>query len=200
MFVSFARHTRGQGTEKTGMPMTPSRCSVEPVSPSASEYAFQRLRCPSIVMVQPTQDRIREHLARLVQRRCRKHRRLRNPLPKPLMRAGLMKVQDIVLEKAVELLFMQDQDVIQAFSSHASQKAFTDSICSWRSIRRSKHLDATRCCDACETRPECAIIIPNEICWRLPIRSRLPQRYALPRDPSAIASHSHESPCATSVR
>src|SRR2546421_4469927 len=110
------------------MPMTPSRCSVEPVSPSASEYAFQRLGCPSIVMVQPTQDRIREHLARLVQRRCRKHRRLRNPLPKPLMRAGLMKVQDIVLEKALELLFMQDQDVMQAFSSHASQKAFTDSI------------------------------------------------------------------------
>ena len=39
-----------------------------------------------------------------------------------------MKVQDIVLEKALELLFMQDQDVMQAFSSHASQKAFTDSI------------------------------------------------------------------------
>ena len=91
------------------------------------------------------------------------------------MGSGLIKVQDIVLEKAVELLLMQDQEVIQAFSSHASQKTFTDSICLWGSIRRSKYLDATRCCDACETRPEFAIIIPNEICGRLPIRSRLPQ-------------------------
>ena len=40
------------------------------------------------------------------------------------MGSGLIKVEDIVLEKAVELLFMQDQEVIQAFSSHASQKAF----------------------------------------------------------------------------
>jgi hypothetical protein len=70
---------------------------------------------------------------------------------------------------------MHDQEVIQAFSSHASQKAFTDSICLWRSIRCSKHLDVTRCRYACETRPEFAIIIPNEIFWRLPIRSRLPQ-------------------------
>ena len=95
------------------------------------------------------------------------HRRLRNQLPKPLMRSSLIKVEDIVLEKAVELLSMQDQEMIQAFSSHASQKAFADSICLWRSIRRSKHLDATRCCYACETRPEYAIIIPNEICWLL---------------------------------
>src|SRR5205807_8760427 len=48
-------------------------------------------------------------------------------------------------------------------------------IGSWRTIRRFQHLDAARCCYACETRPEFAIIIPNEICWRLPIRSRLPQ-------------------------
>jgi len=35
------------------------------------------------------------------------------------MGSGLMKVEDIVLEKAAELLFMRDQEVIQAFSSHA---------------------------------------------------------------------------------
>jgi hypothetical protein len=46
------------------------------------------------------------HLARLVRRRCRKHRWLRNPLPKLLMGSGLIKVEDIVLEKAVELLFI----------------------------------------------------------------------------------------------
>ena len=96
------------------------------------------------------------------------------------MGSGLIKVDDIALEKAVELLLMQDQEVIQAFSPHASQKAFTDSIRLWRSIRRSKHFDATCCCHSCKTRPEFAIIIPNQICWRLPIRSRLPQ---LLRDP-----------------
>ena len=30
--ISFARHTRGQGTEKTGTTLTRSQCSVEPVS------------------------------------------------------------------------------------------------------------------------------------------------------------------------
>ena len=57
------------------------------------------------------------------------------------MGSGLMKVQDIVLEKAVELLFMPDQEVIQAFSSYTAQKAFTDGICSWRPVRRSKHFE-----------------------------------------------------------
>ena len=60
------------------------------------------------------------------------------------MGSSVIKVEDIVLEKAEELLFMQDQEVIQAFSSHASQKAFTDSICSWRTIRRFQYLDAAR--------------------------------------------------------
>lgn len=39
------------------------------------------------------------------------------------MGSGSMKVEHIVLEKAVELLFMQDQEVIQAFSWHASRDA-----------------------------------------------------------------------------
>ncbi len=91
------------------------------------------------------------------------------------MGSGLIKVEDIVLEKAVELLFMQDQEVIQAFSSHASQKAFTDSICSWRSIRRSKYLDATRCCHSSETGAKLAVVIANEILRRVSIGSRLSQ-------------------------
>jgi len=57
------------------------------------------------------------------------HWRIRNPLLKPLMGSGLVEVQDIRLEKPGELLRMENQEVIQAFSPHASQKAFTDSIC-----------------------------------------------------------------------
>ena len=59
------------------------------------------------------------------------------------------------LEEAGELLLMEDQELIQACSPHASQKALTDSVCSWRTVRRSKHLDAARCC--------------FELCWLLSI-------------------------------
>ncbi len=91
------------------------------------------------------------------------------------MRSSLIEVQDIGPEEAGEVLLMEDQEVIQAFSPHASQKALTDGIGLWRTIRRSKHLDAARCCDARKIRAEFAIIIPNQIIWRLSIRSRLQQ-------------------------
>src|SRR5690348_11458052 len=107
------------------------------------------------------------------------------------MRSSLIEVQNIGLEEAGEVLLMEDQEVIQAFSPHASQKTLTDSICSWRTIRRSKHLDAARCCYARKIRAEFAISIPNQIFWRLSIRSHLPERYAPPRDPSENASHLH---------
>ncbi len=37
---------------------------------------------------------------------------------------------------------VQDQDVIQALSSHTSQESFTDGIGSWRVIRHFENLDA----------------------------------------------------------
>ncbi len=95
------------------------------------------------------------------------------------MWSSLIVVHDIGLEESVELFLMQDQDMIQAFSSHASQKAFADGICSRRSVRRSKHLDAARCCDASETVAKRAIIIANEIPGGLSIGSCLSERYAL---------------------
>jgi hypothetical protein len=51
-----------------------------------------------------------------------------DPLPKPLMRSSLVEVHCIRIEETVELLLLEDQEVIQAFSSHTSQKAFTDGI------------------------------------------------------------------------
>lgn len=96
------------------------------------------------------------------------------------MRSSLVKVHDIRFEKAVKLLLLEDQEVIQAFSPHTSQKAFTDCICARRSVRCSKHLDATRFCHARKILPECAIIIPDQICGYVPIRRGLAQ---LLRDP-----------------
>ncbi len=87
----------------------------------------------------------------------------------------MIKVQDIVIEKPLELLLMKDQIVIQAFSSHAPQKTLTDCIGLRGSIRRSKHLDATGGCHSGKIRPEFLVIIPDEVLGDLPIRSRFPQ-------------------------
>ena len=70
---------------------------------------------------------------------------------------------------------MENQEMIQAFSPHASQKAFTNGIRSRRPVRRSKDFDATRCCHSCEIRPEFAVIISNQIARPFSIRSRFAQ-------------------------
>lgn len=96
------------------------------------------------------------------------------------MRSSLVEVHDIRFEKAVQLLFLEDQEVIQAFSSHTSQKAFTDGIRLWGSVRRSKDVDAARGCYSREFRPEFAIIIPDQIIWRVSIGSRFSQLLRYP--------------------
>ncbi len=97
------------------------------------------------------------------------------------MRSSLIEIQDICPEEAGEVLLMEDQEVIQAFSPYASQKALTDGIGLWRMVWRSKHLDAARCCDARKIGAEFAIIIPNQILWRLSIWSCLPQLLRHPK-------------------
>jgi hypothetical protein len=98
------------------------------------------------------------------------------------MGSGLIEVDDIGFEKPSELLLMQDEEVIETYSPHASQKTFTDSIGLRGSIRRSQHIDATCGRHACEIRTEFPVIIPNQVFGCLSIRSRLPQRYAPPKD------------------
>jgi hypothetical protein len=100
---------------------------------------------------------------------------LRNLLSDPLMRSSLVEVHDIRHEKPVELLLMEDQEVIQTFSPHASQEAFTHGIGSRSSVRRSKGFDVARGCYSCEFQPEFAIIVPNQVSWSFSIRSRLSQ-------------------------
>ena len=83
------------------------------------EYDFHGLCCSLVVMVQSPQHRNGEYLMRLGRWRSRKRQRLGNPLPKPLMRSSLIEIQDRDSEEAGELLLMEDQKVIQAFSPHA---------------------------------------------------------------------------------
>jgi hypothetical protein len=81
------------------------------------------------------------------------HWRIRNPLPKPLMGSGLFEGEDIRLEKAVELLRIEDQVVIQAFSPQASQKAFTHGI---RPVRVRHEVGSTLMPLVVATRAKCA--------------------------------------------
>jgi len=87
----------------------------------------------------------------------------------------VIEVPHVCFEQTIELIFMQDEKVIQAFSPHALQKAFAYGIRLWSSVRRSKHLDATGGCHSCKIRAEFLVIIPDEVLWDLPIRSRFPQ-------------------------
>jgi hypothetical protein len=75
---------------------------------------------------------------------------------------------------------MQDEEVIQAFSSHTPQKAFTDGIRSRSSVRRSKDLDAAGCCHTGKMRAEFAIIVPNQVFGSFSIRSGLTQLLRYP--------------------
>src|SRR5207247_8117481 len=89
------------------------------------------------------------------------------------MWSSLIEVHNVCLEETIKLLFMHNQEVIQAFSPHAPKKAFTDSIRSRSPVRCSKHWDATRDSHTCNTRPEFAVIIPTQIAWFCAIRSRV---------------------------
>ncbi len=53
------------------------------------------------------------------------------------MRLGLIEVHCIHFEKPDELILLENQEVILAFATHATQKAFTDRICScsWNDLR-----------------------------------------------------------------
>jgi hypothetical protein len=64
-----------------------------------------------------------------------------------LMWPCLIEILDIGTQDTMQLLLTEDKDVIQALSTDAPQKAFTDRIGSWRVIGRFQYLDATRCCN-----------------------------------------------------
>jgi hypothetical protein len=142
-------------------------------------------------MVQPAQNGNGANLAQVIRGRSRKHRRICNPLPKPLMGSSLMKVTCRSLEEARELFLMENEEVIQAFSSHASQKAFANGIRLRSSKWGPKHLNPTDCSHSRKTCPKFLVIIPDEICRRLPVWRRFSQRYAPPRNREVFVSHAH---------
>ena len=73
------------------------------------------------------------------------------------------------------MLLLDNEEVIQAFSPHTTQKTFANGIGLRGLIRGSKHLDATGFRYSCKMLPEFPIIIPNQVCGYLPIWRCLPQ-------------------------
>jgi hypothetical protein len=57
-----------------------------------------------------------------------------------------IEIRHILLEHMLELPFLEDQEVIQAFATNAAEKPLTGGIRSWSSVRCSEQLDSGRCC------------------------------------------------------
>jgi hypothetical protein len=83
------------------------------------------------------------------------------------MGSGSVEVLSIGIEHPVELLLMQDEQMIEAFTPHASQKAFTGRIRSRGVIRDVEHLDLTRVRNTGEVHPKLTIVVTDEILWPL---------------------------------
>src|SRR5215469_2682867 len=142
-------------------------CIVDSVLPSLSN--------PLVVMVQPSQDRNSNHPASFVRSVSRCSRGFGDLLLNPLMRSCLIEVHHIRFEHALELPLLQDQQVVQAFLPYTPQKAFADSVGSWRVNRRFEQLDATDRRHSAETGSKFAVVITNQVLRHLAIRSRFPE-------------------------
>src|SRR5215469_11452647 len=127
-------------------------------------FMWKTLCASSVVMVQPSQDRNRNHCASFGRRdtRCSSFP-LRNLLPHPLMRPYLVEIGHIGMEHTVELPLLQDEQVIEALASHTAQEALTDGIGSRRVVGRFEDLDATGLGNPRESHAKLAIVIPDEI-------------------------------------
>ncbi len=68
-------------------------------------------------MVQPTQDRMSDHLVACILGGKSQSGPFRDLLPNPLMRSSTVKVFYIGIEHALELLLLEDQQMVQAFLS-----------------------------------------------------------------------------------
>jgi hypothetical protein len=132
-------------------------------------------------MVQPTHDRKSDHLIVCILRGKNRSEQFRYLLRNPLMGSCLVEVGHIGIEHALELLLLQDEQMIEALTSHTAQEAFTDGIGSRGVIRRFDNLDATGLGNSRIAHAKLAIIIPNEIFRPHAISSGLPKLLGGPR-------------------
>jgi hypothetical protein len=75
------------------------------------------------------------------------------------------------------LLLMEDEQMIEALTSHTSQEALTDGIGAWSVIGGFENLDATRLGNPSEAYTKLAIIIPDEVFRTSTKGGGFPNRY-----------------------
>jgi hypothetical protein len=90
----------------------------EPVT-SIPQCVFIRSSRSSVVMVQPTQNRQRDHLATTLLWWNRRSKWLRDLLFDTLMRSHVIEVLHVGLEHAIPVFLMQDKHVIKTFAAYA---------------------------------------------------------------------------------
>src|SRR6266699_6948289 len=79
----------------------------------------------SLVMVQTSEDRNGNHPGSFVLSGTRRSRAFGNLLLNALMGSGLVEVGHIVIEDALKLPLMKDQQMVEAFLPYAPQETFT---------------------------------------------------------------------------
>jgi hypothetical protein len=116
------------------------------------------------------------------------------------MRPCLVEVRHICIEDALKLLLMEDEQMIEALTSHTAQEALTDGIGMWSVIRGFENLDATRLGNLSEAHTKLAIIIPDEVFRTYNKGGGFPNRYVLYKCRWESVSRRRGSLCVTSVR
>jgi hypothetical protein len=84
------------------------------------------------------------------------------------MGASVIEVRHIPLEHAEELLFMQNQQMIETFPAYASQETFAARIGLWSIIRCPQELDSCPAHHAGKERTERAAVVTDQEPGRLP--------------------------------
>jgi hypothetical protein len=64
---------------------------------------------------------------------------------------------------AVELLLMQDEQMIEAFTPYTAKEPLTDGMCAWGVRRSFKNLNVTRLRNSSEAQPKLTIVITDEV-------------------------------------
>src|SRR5258708_34681461 len=141
----------------------------------SSPSLFKLSRYSSIVVVQSAQNRRGDHQFIPTIQRNTADFCFRDLLLDTLVWSRLIEILRIGMKHTMQLLFIENEEVIEALSPNTPQKAFADRIGSWRLIGCFQYLDAARCCNASETGSKLAIVITDEILRSFDIRSRLPQ-------------------------
>jgi len=85
------------------------------------------------------------------------------------MESCSVEVHDIRIQDLLELLFLKNQQMVQAFLPDTPQEALADRIGSWRVIGSFEQLDATGRRHSAETGSILAVVITDQILGCLPI-------------------------------